>query len=205
MRPTRKPKHEETKHAQTASDVTEGWVAVQQVPGEAEAAILVGFLESEGIPAGAYDRSSHQTPAQNQELMSIDIAVPASRFAEAEEVLQERGREFDALPQDGESLVASSSPPIQTQPDFATELPEETHFRTGVEREHARLVEDRIDDARETTSQAEEEALSPASVEAYTALPSRDLGSLAGKKLMAVGLVAFGAGLAIGLLAGRRR
>ena len=69
----------------------ENWVALESVPNETEAAILAGFLESEGIPARVVDRSFHLTPMpEDEDLSPIAVAVPKDRFAEAEQLLASR-------------------------------------------------------------------------------------------------------------------
>lgn len=72
----------------------ENWVALQGVPNETEAAILAGFLESEGIPARVVDRSFHLTPMpEDEDLSPIAVAVPKDRVAEAEQLLASREAE----------------------------------------------------------------------------------------------------------------
>jgi intracellular sulfur oxidation DsrE/DsrF family protein len=71
---------------------------------ETEAAIVVGFLESLGIKATAMDRSFHQTPAQNDELMDIVIAVPASQLEAARAAMANRETGF-ASAKEGEETV----------------------------------------------------------------------------------------------------
>ena len=67
------------------------WVAVKGVPNETEAAILAGFLDSEGIPARVVDRSFHMTPTvEDNDLSPIAVAVPKDRLAEAEALLATR-------------------------------------------------------------------------------------------------------------------
>ncbi len=83
---------------------SERWVTVGQAGEETEAAIVVGFLESEGIPAGTLDRSFHQTPTHTQELSEIDIAVPASRADEAGRALAQREAAFHSV-EDGDTVL----------------------------------------------------------------------------------------------------
>jgi len=72
----------------------EGWTAVETVANETEAAILAGFLESEGIPARVVDRSFHLTPTpEDSDLSPIAVAVPKDRLAEAIKVLGARETE----------------------------------------------------------------------------------------------------------------
>src|SRR5512139_3506205 len=72
----------------------EGWTAVETVANETEAALLAGFLESEGIPARVVDRSFHLTPTpEDSDLSPIAVAVPNDRLPEALQVLGARETE----------------------------------------------------------------------------------------------------------------
>ncbi|MCK6681429.1 MAG: hypothetical protein L6R30_03300 [Thermoanaerobaculia bacterium] len=132
MLPVKKETTEQPGPAGTGS-----WVTVQQAGEETEAALVVGFLQSEGIPADSFDRSFHQTPTQTQELSEIEIAVPASRAADAEKVLAERAKAFlsagtgeTVLTGDGLVLIDVGSPEPEPGPGD----------------EHSRLVAERLDD-----------------------------------------------------------
>ena len=75
-------------------EVEESWVALEGVANETEAALLAGFLQSEGIPARVVDRSFHLTPTpEDHDLSPIAVAVPKDRFAEAEQLLASREAE----------------------------------------------------------------------------------------------------------------
>ncbi|MCC6130751.1 MAG: hypothetical protein IT186_12560 [Acidobacteria bacterium] len=84
--------------------VEEPWEALEEAGGEAEAALVVGFLESMGFRASIVDRSLHQVPAQNEELMDVVIAVPASQLEAARAALANREKAF-ASAKEGEETV----------------------------------------------------------------------------------------------------
>lgn len=87
------------------------WVAVMAVPNETEAALLAGFLDSEGIPARVVDRSFHMTPTvEDNELSPIAVAVPRDRLAEAEALLASRESEFPAAETNEEALLTDEGP-----------------------------------------------------------------------------------------------
>ena len=87
------------------------WVAVKAVPNETEAALLAGFLDSEGIPARVVDRSFHMTPTvENNELSPIAVAVRRDRLAEAEALLASRESGFPAAEADEEALLTDEGP-----------------------------------------------------------------------------------------------
>ncbi len=87
------------------------WVAVKAVPNETEAALLAGFLDSEGIPARVVDRSFHLAPTmEDNELSPIAVAVPRDRLAEAEAILASRESEFPAAGADEEALLTDDGP-----------------------------------------------------------------------------------------------
>jgi hypothetical protein len=88
----------------------EGWEGVTAVANEAEAALVAGFLESRGIPARVVDRSFHQTPTESEDLSGIEIAVPASRAAEAREELARREKAFEDAPA-GAETIGDDEPP----------------------------------------------------------------------------------------------
>ncbi len=93
------------KETESVPDEQESWVAVEEAGDESEAAIVVGFLESLGIPARIMDKSFHQTPAQNEDLIEIEVAVPASRVAEAEKALADRDEGFKKATEGEETVL----------------------------------------------------------------------------------------------------
>ncbi len=87
------------------------WAAVKGVPNETEAAILAGFLDSEGIPARVVDRSFHMTPlVEDNDLSPIAVAVPRERLAEAEALLAARESGFPEAGRNEETLLTDESP-----------------------------------------------------------------------------------------------
>lgn len=89
----------------------QGWVAVREVPNETEAALLAGFLESEGIPARVVDRSFHMTPTvEDNELSPIAVAVRRDRVDEAVALLASRESGFPAAGADEEALLTDEGP-----------------------------------------------------------------------------------------------
>jgi hypothetical protein len=101
----------------------ERWVAVETVANETEAALLAGYLQSEGIPAQVMDRSFHLTPMpEDDELSPIAVAVPADRVAEAEQLLARREAEFRPGEKDADGVLADEGPePIDA--DASSEKP----------------------------------------------------------------------------------
>ncbi len=87
----------------------ERWEGVAAAANEAEAALIAGFLESRGIPARVVDRSFHQTPAESEDLTEIEVGVPASRVAEAQEELKRREKAYAEAPP-GSELITDDEP-----------------------------------------------------------------------------------------------
>lgn len=77
-----------------ATTPEEPWEVLEEAGDETEAALVVGFLESMGVRATIFDRSLHQVPAQNEELMEVVIAVPASQLEAARAALASREKDF---------------------------------------------------------------------------------------------------------------
>ena len=92
------------------------WSAVASVGTEAEASLIVGFLENHGIPARTLDRSFSQNPVPaDEDLASIEVAVPSDRFAEAEEALAKREDAF-ASATEGEATLLTDEGPAEIDP-----------------------------------------------------------------------------------------
>lgn len=90
---------------------TGDWVIVQAFGSETEAALVAGFLESEGIPVRVVDRSFHLTPTpEDQELSTIGVAVPGERLEEAEQVLARCEAEFPNASKDAEAGLTDEGP-----------------------------------------------------------------------------------------------
>lgn len=93
----------------------EHWSGVESVPSEAEGALVVGFLESEGIPARIVDKSFRANPTSSEDLTEIEVAVPTERKAEAEAVLARRNADF-AGQKEGEVTLFTDEGPTDIDP-----------------------------------------------------------------------------------------
>jgi hypothetical protein len=108
----------------TEGEETGNWVVVEGVGSETEAALVAGFLESEGIPARVVDRSFHLTPTpEDDELSPIGVAVRAERLRDAEEALARREAEFAAAGTDAEAVLTDEGP-AHVDPDAPDGDPE---------------------------------------------------------------------------------
>lgn len=84
----------------------ESWSALKGVESESEAAILMGFLESHGIPARLLDKSSREFPApDDEELTAMEVSVPASRLEEARAALAQHEKAFVDSPEGAETVI----------------------------------------------------------------------------------------------------
>ena len=72
--------------------MSDDWVTVRTVGTEEEAAVLAGFLDSEGLPVVVDSRLFRQEPVTFGQLGRVEIKVPAADEARALELL-ERGIE----------------------------------------------------------------------------------------------------------------
>ncbi len=63
------------------------WTSVAEVGKEAEAAVVAGFLKSQGIPAVVDSEKFHQAPVNFGDLAQISIMVPAGQEQRALEIL----------------------------------------------------------------------------------------------------------------------
>lgn len=92
------------------------WSAVASVGTEAEATFIVGFLESRGIPARILDRSFTQNPVPaDEDLASMEVAVPSDRFDEAADALEKRDEAFSSATE-GEATVMTDEGPAEIDP-----------------------------------------------------------------------------------------
>lgn len=107
---TRDETKDETRETVAAGSADEGWSAVEGVVNEEEGALVVGFLESEGIPARVVDQSAHILPTTNERLTPISVAVPTARVDEAVAVLSRRETAF-ASQKEGEETVLTDEGP----------------------------------------------------------------------------------------------
>lgn len=95
----------------------ESWSGVATSPNEADSAVVVGFLESQGIPARLVDRSFHELPTSGQDLTRFEIAVPADRADEARRVLDARPDEMPAGSAEGTVMTDEGPAEISSDPE----------------------------------------------------------------------------------------
>ncbi len=86
------------------SDDSTDWAVVETVGTEEEAALIAGYLDSQGIPTTIESLLFHQEPVNFGGLGEIRIQVPSSRLAEAEQLLAER----DAATPEAEDTLGES-------------------------------------------------------------------------------------------------
>ena len=87
------------------------WSAVTSVGNEAEATFIVGFLENEGIPARTLAKSFSQNPVPaDEDLATIEVAVPSGRFEEASAILARRDEAFATATEGEETLLTDEGP-----------------------------------------------------------------------------------------------
>lgn len=70
--------------------MSEEWITVRTLGTEEEAAIVAGFLDSEGIRAVVESRRFHQEPANFGQLGLVEVKVPAEEAERARRLLDER-------------------------------------------------------------------------------------------------------------------
>ena len=92
------------------------WSAVASVGTEAEATLIVGFLENEGIPARTLAKSFSQNPVPaDEDLATIEVAVPTGRSEEAAAILAKRDEAF-ASATEGEATLLTNEGPAEIDP-----------------------------------------------------------------------------------------
>ena len=89
---------------------SESWSGVERVANEAEAALVVGFLRNHDIPARVVDKSFHQAPTTDEDLSSVEIAVPSDRLEEARRALDTREAAYAASPRESDALITDEGP-----------------------------------------------------------------------------------------------
>ena len=96
----------------------ESWVAVDRAANQVEAELVAGFLRAHDIPARVVDRSFHQAPTNDDDLTPIEVAVPASRAADAEAALAARDTAFESSSEGSESVLTDEGlSEIDTSPN----------------------------------------------------------------------------------------
>ena len=96
------------------------WSGVEAVASGVEASLVVGFLESEGIPARIVDKAFRQTPTLDEDLSEVDVAVPTSRLEEARKLLASRDLAFSREKQ-GEAKVMTDEGAVEIDPNAPPE------------------------------------------------------------------------------------
>ena len=66
------------------------WEILEVVGTEEEAGIMVGYLESQGMPAQMDSAHSHEFPVNVSALGNVRVEVPAGRAEEARQLLEQR-------------------------------------------------------------------------------------------------------------------
>ena len=90
----------------------EDWVEVALVPQDAEADLIRGFLESEGIEVEIDNRTFHMEPVNFGDMTGIRILTRAEEAERARRLLEQRRRDFEQLKSGGadESILTDSGP-----------------------------------------------------------------------------------------------
>ena len=102
---------DESANTITAEDGTT-LVEIASVGTEDEAKLLQGFLDAEGIPAQIEDVKFHMEPINFGAMGEIRVFVTAEDETRAQQLLQERQREYEKLDDDEETLVTDEGPAI---------------------------------------------------------------------------------------------
>jgi hypothetical protein len=90
----------------------EEWVEVALVAQDAEADLIRGFLESEGIEAQIDNRTFHMEPVNFGDMTGIRILTRPGDAERASSLLETRRREFERLKKGGpdDSILTDSGP-----------------------------------------------------------------------------------------------
>jgi|HubBroStandDraft_3_1064219.scaffolds.fasta_scaffold31645_2 hypothetical protein len=76
----------------------EGWAIAKVVESREEAALVTGFIKSNGIPAEVESLYVEELPVTVGELAEVRVWVPREQLAEAVELLAQQEREAAAAP-----------------------------------------------------------------------------------------------------------
>ena len=71
--------------------MSDDWVTVRALGTEEEAALIAGFLDSEGITAVVESRRFSQEPVTFGQLGRVEVKVPAEELERAAELLAQGG------------------------------------------------------------------------------------------------------------------
>jgi hypothetical protein len=73
--------------------MAESWEILEVLGTEEDAALVCGYLESQGIPCQVESALSHEFPVNVSALGNVRVEVPSGRVEEARRLLAERDRE----------------------------------------------------------------------------------------------------------------
>jgi hypothetical protein len=76
----------------------DGWEIVETVGTVEEATLIVGFLQSRGVPAAVESLLFRQEPVTFGRLGEVRVRVPAEHVEEARRLLEERRARFPVVP-----------------------------------------------------------------------------------------------------------
>jgi len=93
-------------------DSEEEWVEVARAAQDAEAGLIRGFLQSEGIEAEIDNRTFHMEPVNFGDMTGVRVLTRPGDAARAAELLESRRREFARLKDGGadDSILTDSGP-----------------------------------------------------------------------------------------------
>ena len=90
----------------------ENWIEVALGPQDAEADLIRGFLDSEGIEAEIDNRTFHMEPVNFGDMTGIRVLTRAEDAARARQLLEQRRRDFERLKTVGadDAILTDSGP-----------------------------------------------------------------------------------------------
>ncbi len=95
---------------QTVDGPTSTWVEIRSVPTEDEGRLLQGFLEAEGIPSQIESLKFHMEPVNFGRMGEIRVYVAAENEAEAMRLLESRQTQYEAMDEEGETVITGEGP-----------------------------------------------------------------------------------------------
>jgi len=95
----------------TADDGTT-WIEIASTGTHDEAALLKGFLDSEGIPTEVEDVKFEMQPVNFGAMGELRVYVPSEHEARAQQLLRDREQAYDKLDDDAETLVTEDGPAV---------------------------------------------------------------------------------------------
>jgi len=93
----------------------EPWAMAFTAATEAEAALVAGFLESQGIPVKIELRSFRQEPVNFGALVQIRLFVAPQQLEEARRILEDRQRRFVLVEAAGDEAAESAGEAAPTE------------------------------------------------------------------------------------------